>query len=65
MAGSTNCLRYERRYSYWRRLQVALQHVLERVDMHAKPLQRKVFVYADEVPDQERHAHTMQLYFKI
>lgn len=45
--------------------QVALQHVLEQVDMHAQQLDKKVYVYADEVPDQDRHANTMQLYSKI
>jgi hypothetical protein len=45
--------------------QVVLQHVLEQVDMHAKPLAKKVYVYADEVPDQDRHASTMELYSKV
>lgn len=45
--------------------QLALQHVLERVDIHAKPLGKKVYVYADEVPDQARHARIMELYSKV
>lgn len=45
--------------------QVALQHVLEQVDIHAQSVGKIVHVYGDEVPDQERHANTMELYSKI
>lgn len=45
--------------------QVSLQHVLEQVDMHAAALGERVRVYADQVPDQDRHANMIRLYSKI
>lgn len=45
--------------------EIALRHVLERVDDYAKARDRKVLVVADVVPGQANHAAIIELFSKV